>query len=58
MLTLKRLIQNVDSVVVVDNKALDRIVGEKLRIPNPTFAETNSLVCWPTSSVSSIYQSR
>ena len=30
--------------VVVDNKALDRIAGEKLRIPNPTFAETNSLI--------------
>jgi len=78
MLTMKRLVENVDSVVceigatvlllsnqtgsftdsqpercvlrcalpkvVVDNKALDRIVGEKLRIPNPTFEETNSLV--------------
>ena len=30
--------------VVLDNAALDRIIGEKLRIPNPTFAETNSLI--------------
>lgn len=44
MLTLKRLILNADATVVLDNAALDRIIGEKLRIPNPTFAETNSLI--------------
>ena len=44
MLTLQRLINNVDATVIVDNSALDRIIGDKLRIENPTFEETNSLV--------------
>ena len=30
--------------VVLDNTALNRIVGERLQISNPTFEETNSLV--------------
>ncbi|CAI5530981.1 unnamed protein product [Closterium sp. Naga37s-1] len=44
LLTLRRLTQHADSVVVLDNTALDRIAAERLRLHQPTFAETNSLV--------------
>lgn len=44
MLSLKRLTQNADSVVVLDNAALNRIVSETLHIQNPTFNQTNQLV--------------
>eukprot|EP00899_Mesostigma_viride_P027786 jgi/Mesvir1/8192/Mv12488-RA.1 len=44
LLTLKRLTLNADCVVVLDNTALNRIAVDRLHIPNPTFAETNSLV--------------
>jgi tubulin gamma len=43
-LTLKRLTENADCVVVIDNTALNRIASECLRLESPTFAETNSLV--------------
>eukprot|EP00891_Asterochloris_glomerata_P009934 jgi/Astpho2/9934/Aster-06640 len=44
LLTLKRLTLNADAVVVLDNTALNRIAVERLRISNPTFAQTNGLV--------------
>ena len=44
LLTLKRLVLNSDSVVVLDNTALNRISTEKLKIDNPTFSHTNTLV--------------
>lgn len=44
LLTMKRLALDADSVVVLDNTALNRIAVERLRIATPTFAETNSLV--------------
>ncbi|KAF9581353.1 gamma-tubulin [Lunasporangiospora selenospora] len=44
MLTLQRLTQNADCVVVLDNAALTRIACDRLHIPNPTFAQTNQLV--------------
>lgn len=44
MLTLKRLIQNADSTVVVDNAALFRIAADTLHLKNPTVAHTNRLV--------------
>ena len=44
VLTLKRLTQNADAVVVLDNTALYRIAVDRLHIENPTFAQTNSLV--------------
>lgn len=44
ILTLKRLIQNADCVVVLDNTALNRIAAERLKIDSPTFAQINSLV--------------
>lgn len=44
ILALKRLTLNADCVVVLDNTALTRIAVDRLRLENPTFAETNSLV--------------
>lgn len=44
MLSLKRLTNNADSVVVLDNAALNRIAADMLHIQNPTFAQTNQLV--------------
>jgi len=44
ILTMKRLIENADAVVVLDNTALDLIASERLHIEKPTFEETNSLV--------------
>jgi tubulin gamma len=44
LLTLKRLTESADSVVVLDNTALNRIAADRLRIQNPTFTQINSLV--------------
>jgi tubulin gamma len=44
VLTLKRLVQNSDSVVVLDNTALNRIAVDRLKINNPSFSQVNSLV--------------
>lgn len=44
MLSLKRLTENADSVVVLDNGALNRIASDMLHIKNPTFEHTNQLV--------------
>jgi tubulin gamma len=41
---LKRLVQNSDSVVVLDNTALNRIAVDRLKINNPSFSQVNSLV--------------
>ena len=44
MLTMKRLIQNVDSVVVLDNTALNKLAMERLKLGSATHSEVNSLV--------------
>ncbi len=44
MLTLKRLTQNADCVVVLDNTALNRIAVDRLHIANPTLPQINELV--------------
>ncbi|KAJ1341654.1 tubulin gamma chain [Batrachochytrium salamandrivorans] len=44
MLSLKRLTNNADSVVVLDNSALNRIASDMLHIQTPSFAQTNQLV--------------
>ncbi|BFZ58087.1 gamma-tubulin [Savitreella phatthalungensis] len=44
VLALKRLTQNADAVVVLDNAALTRIAADRLHVPNPTFRQTNQLV--------------
>ncbi|KAJ7461848.1 gamma tubulin [Mycena galericulata] len=43
LLTLKRLVDNADSVVVLDNLALSRIVSDSLHIQTPSFDQTNQL---------------
>lgn len=44
VLTLKRLALNADCVVVLDNTALSGIAEDRLKLTNPTFAQTNALV--------------
>jgi tubulin gamma len=44
LLTLKRLTQNADCVVVLDNTALHRIAADRLHMENPTFGQINHLV--------------
>jgi len=44
VLTLKRLTNNADAVVVLDNTALHSIAVERLHIPNPDFSVINKLV--------------
>ena len=48
LLTLKRLTNHADSVVVLDNGALTRISADRLHVQTPSFDQTNQLV---TSSV-------
>jgi len=44
LLTLRRLTQSADCVVVLDNTALNRIATDRLHIENPSFTQINSLV--------------
>lgn len=44
LLTLRRLTQNADSVVVLDNGALSRIAADRLHVQEPSFQQTNQLV--------------
>ncbi|CAF3500027.1 unnamed protein product [Rotaria sordida] len=44
VLTLKRLTENADCTVVLDNTALNRIATERLKKTTPTLAELNQLV--------------
>lgn len=45
LLTLKRLANHADSVVVLDNGALARINADRLHLQTPSFDQTNQLVC-------------
>jgi tubulin gamma len=47
LLTLKRLTEKADSVVVLDNTALNRIVMDTAHVQSPSFAQTNQLVWGP-----------
>lgn len=44
VLTLKRLILNSDSVVVLDNTALDRIATDRLQLEKPDISDINALI--------------
>jgi len=44
LLTLRRLTQNADSVVVLDNTALARIAADTLHVQQPSMSQTNQLV--------------
>jgi tubulin gamma len=44
MLAMKRLVLNADATVVIDNNALTRMATDRLKLTQPTFAQTNSIV--------------
>lgn len=44
VLTMQRLTEFADSVIVLDNNALHRVAAEKLHINDPSFAQTNQIV--------------
>lgn len=44
LLSLRRLTENADSVVVLDNGALARIAADTLHVQEPSFSQTNQLV--------------
>lgn len=44
VLTMRRLISNADSVVVLDNTALDRIATDRLQLENPDMSHINALI--------------
>ena len=44
ILAMRRLTQNADSVVVLDNGALLRIAADRLHVQEPSFQQTNQLV--------------
>ena len=44
MLATKRLTLNSDATVVIDNTALTRMATDRLKLSQPTFAQTNSIV--------------
>ena len=44
LLSFKRLVLNADAVVVIDNSALTRIATDRLKLAQPTFSQTNSIV--------------
>jgi tubulin gamma len=43
ILTMKRLINHADAVVVLDNSALARIAADRLHVQNASFSQTNQL---------------
>ena len=44
LLSMRRLIQSADSVVVLDNGALARIAADRLHVQRPSYQQTNQLV--------------
>lgn len=44
LLSIRRLTQNADSVVVLDNGALTRIAADRLHVQQPSFQQVNQLV--------------
>ena len=44
LLAMRRLTENADSVVVLDNGALSRIAADRLHLQEPSFQQTNQLV--------------
>lgn len=44
LLSMRRLTQNADSVVVLDNGALSKIAADRLHVQEPSFQQTNQLV--------------
>ena len=61
LLSMRRLTQNADSVVVLDNGALSRIAADRLHVQEPSFQQTNQLVililipCQPLAKITNRY---
>ena len=55
LLTLKRLANHADSVVVLDNGALARINADRLHLQTPSFDQTNQLVRVLSRSLSPLF---
>lgn len=55
LLSMRRLTQNADSVVVLDNGALSRIAADRLHVQAPSFQQTNQLV---NELLAGIYRNR
>lgn len=55
LLSMRRLTQNADSVVVLDNGALSRIAADRLHVQEPSFQQTNQLVGLNERSHGNIY---
>lgn len=47
LLAMRRLTQNADSVVVLDNGALSRIAADRVHVQEPSLQQTNQLVGTP-----------
>lgn len=58
ILSMRRLTQNADSVVVLDNGALSRISADRLHVEKPSFQQTNQLVRFPCFSLSLFFATR
>jgi len=58
LLTLKRLANHADSVVVLDNGALARINADRLHLQTPSFDQTNQLVRALSRSLTSAFEGR
>lgn len=52
LLSMRRLTQNADSVVVLDNGALSRIAADRLHVQEPSFQQTNQLVILTSNALS------
>ena len=56
LLTLKRLANHADSVVVLDNGALARINADRLHLQTPSFDQTNQLVRVLSRSLTFVFE--
>lgn len=58
ILSMRRLTQNADSVVVLDNGALSHIAADRLHVQEPSFQQTNQLVSAATSILPDMHVAR
>jgi tubulin gamma len=55
---MRRLTQNADSVVVLDNGALSHIAADRLHVQEPSFQQTNQLVSAAASILPAMHVAR
>lgn len=58
ILSMRRLTQNADSVVVLDNGALSHIAADRLHVQEPSFQQTNQLVSAAASILPAMHVAR